>query len=70
MARSFGITETTWYRWNNTYGGMKAIDGKRPQELEDDTAAADGNDRLAQTSRRGCDGVNVLTAGQEVTFHT
>ena len=29
VARSFGITETTWYRWKNTYGGMKATDAKR-----------------------------------------
>jgi len=23
VARSFGITETTWHRWKNTYGGLK-----------------------------------------------
>ncbi len=34
VARSFGITETTWYRWKNTYGGMKATDAKRMKELE------------------------------------
>ena len=34
VARSFGITETTWYRWKNTYGGMKATDAKRLKELE------------------------------------
>jgi len=37
VARSFGITETTWHRWKNTYGGMKANDamnrpGGRPLE--------------------------------------
>ncbi len=34
VARSFAITETTWYRWKNTYGGMKATDAKRLKELE------------------------------------
>ena len=34
VARSFGITETTWYRWKNQYGGMKANDAKRLKELE------------------------------------
>lgn len=34
VARSFGITETTWYRWKSTYGGMKAKDAKRLKELE------------------------------------
>ena len=34
VARSFAITETTWYRWKNTYGGMKATDAKRMKELE------------------------------------
>ena len=34
VAGSFAITETTWYRWKNTYGGMKATDAKRLKELE------------------------------------
>ena len=34
VARSFGITETTWYRWKNQYGGMKATDAKHLKELE------------------------------------
>ncbi|WP_423783062.1 transposase [Ferrimicrobium acidiphilum] len=34
VARSFGITETTWYRCKSTYGGMKANDAKRLKELE------------------------------------
>ena len=29
VARSFGITATTWYRWKNTYGGVKATENKR-----------------------------------------
>ena len=34
VARQFGITETTWHRWKNQYGGMKAQDAKRLKELE------------------------------------
>ena len=34
VARQFGITETTWYRWKNQYGGMKAQNAKRLKELE------------------------------------
>jgi putative transposase len=28
------ITEATWYRWRNQYGGMKSEDAKRLKELE------------------------------------
>ena len=34
VARSFGITETTWYRLKSTYGSMLANDAKRLKELE------------------------------------
>jgi transposase-like protein len=32
------ITEATWYRWRNQYGGMKAEDAKRLKELERENA--------------------------------
>ncbi len=34
MARHLEITESTWHRWRNQYGGMKADDAKRLKELE------------------------------------
>ena len=34
VARSACLTETSWHRWKNTYGGMKASDAKRLKELE------------------------------------
>ncbi len=34
MARHLEITESTWHRWRNQYGGMKADDVKRLKELE------------------------------------
>jgi len=34
VCRHLEITESTWYRWRNQYGGMKADDAKRLRELE------------------------------------
>ncbi|WP_276969205.1 transposase, partial [Ferrimicrobium acidiphilum] len=34
VARSACLTETSWHRWKNTYGGMKASDATRLKELE------------------------------------
>lgn len=32
------ITEATWYRWRNQYGGMTSDDAKRLKELERENA--------------------------------
>jgi transposase-like protein len=34
LCRQLEITESTWHRWRNQYGGMKADDAKRLKELE------------------------------------
>ena len=34
VARHLEVTESTWHRWRNQYGGMKADDAKRLKELE------------------------------------
>jgi transposase-like protein len=34
IARALGVSEQTFYRWRNQYGGMKADDVKRLKELE------------------------------------
>lgn len=34
VCKKLGITETTYYRWQNQYGGMKAEEMKRLKELE------------------------------------
>jgi transposase-like protein len=34
VARALGVSEQTFYRWRNQYGGMKADDVKRLKELE------------------------------------
>jgi transposase-like protein len=37
-ARELGISEQTFHRWRNQYGGMKADDAKRLKELERENA--------------------------------
>jgi transposase-like protein len=34
VARHLEVTESTFHRWRNQYGGMKADDAKRMKELE------------------------------------
>jgi transposase-like protein len=38
VCRQFGISESTWARWLNQYGGMKANDARRLKELETENA--------------------------------
>jgi len=38
VCREFGIAESSWHRWLNDYGGMKADDAKRLKELESENA--------------------------------
>jgi putative transposase len=38
VARHLEVSEQTWYRWRNQYGGMKADDAKRLKELEKENA--------------------------------
>ena len=35
VARHLEITESTWHRWRNQYGGMKADDAKELKELRE-----------------------------------
>ncbi len=34
MLRELNITEATYYRWRNHYGGLKAEDAKKLKQLE------------------------------------
>jgi putative transposase len=38
VARHLEITESTYHRWRNQYGGMKADDAKRLRHLETENA--------------------------------
>jgi putative transposase len=42
VARHLEITESTWHRWRNQYGGMKADDAKRLKELERENTRLNG----------------------------
>lgn len=36
VIRQAGITEQTFYRWKNKYGGMEVSDAKKMRSLEDE----------------------------------
>ena len=38
VCKHLELTEATYYRWRNQYGGMKADDAKRLKELEKENA--------------------------------
>jgi transposase-like protein len=38
VARELGVSETTFHRWRNQYGGMKAEEARRLRELERENA--------------------------------
>ena len=38
VARELEVSEQTYHRWRNQYGGMKADDAKRLKELERENA--------------------------------
>jgi putative transposase len=38
VCKVFGVSETTFHRWRNQFGGMKAAEAKRLRELEKENA--------------------------------
>jgi putative transposase len=40
VCKHLEVTEATYYRWRNQYGGMKADDAKRFKDLEKENARA------------------------------
>jgi putative transposase len=42
VAKHLEVSEQTFYRWRNQYGGMKADDAKRLKELERENARLKG----------------------------
>ena len=47
ICRTLGITEQTYYRWRNEYGGLKVDQARRLKELE--------REMLQRTTRMGAD---------------
>jgi len=62
VTRHLEITESTWHRWRNQYGGMKAEDAKELKELQRENArlktiVADltlDNAMLKELNRKNC----------------
>jgi transposase-like protein len=38
MSRELHVSEQTYYRWRNQFGGLKAVDAKRVKDLERENA--------------------------------
>lgn len=36
LCREYGISETTYYKWKNKFGGMEVSDARRLRALEDE----------------------------------
>ncbi len=39
MCRELAVSEATYHRWRNQFGGMKAVDAKRLKNLERENSA-------------------------------
>ena len=50
-AKELGISEQTFHRWRNQYGGMKAEDAKRLKELERENATLKRDRGRSRSSR-------------------
>jgi transposase-like protein len=62
VARHLEVTESTWHRWRNQYGGMKADDAKRLKELEKE------NQRLKKLVANQALDIDMLKELAEGTF--
>jgi len=59
VCRSLGISEQSYYRWRNEYGGLKVDQVKRMKELEHE------NTRLGDDTNLFSPGLDVLYAGDD-----
>lgn len=42
VCRELGVSEQTYYRWRNPFGGLKADDAKRLMDLEKENRPSSG----------------------------
>ncbi len=61
VSRHLEITESTWHRWRNQYGGMKADDAKKLKELEKE------NQRLKRIVANQALDIDILKTGKLLT---
>ncbi len=52
IAKELGISEHTFGRWRNQYGGMKADDAKELRRLKDETAGSSAWSRTRRWTSR------------------
>ena len=52
VLRTLEISEATWNRWRNQYGGMKADEMKRPKDLERENARLKAPSPTSRSTRR------------------
>ena len=51
VAKALEVSEQTYHRWRNQYGGMKADDAKRLKELERENAPAEARSSPTRSSK-------------------
>ena len=60
VARALEVSENTYHRWRNQFGGMKADDAKRLKELERENARLK---RIVADQARDIDGLKEVARG-------
>jgi transposase-like protein len=60
IAKEFGVSENTYHRWRNQYGGMKADDVERLKELERENQRLK---RIVANEALDIDGLNEIARG-------
>ena len=61
IARHHEISEQTYHRWRNQYGGMKADDAKRLKELEKENAQLK---RIVANKELEIDALRIISSGK------
>ena len=61
IARHLEVSEQTYHRWRNQYGGMKANDAKRLKELEKENAQLK---RIVADKELEIDALRIISSGK------
>ena len=52
VCRQIGVTEQTFYRWRNEYGGLSIDQAKRLKLLEAENSRVNGGDKVGRVGGR------------------